>query len=170
MGESNDETKRFLEGRRRREAMGIVLVALGIALFVMQFVDGPKESVILLAIGGAFLVAYVSQRSYGMLVPGCILIGLGLGRIVEWTSSGYEDYSKIGLGVGFVGIYALERFFSARSHWWPLIPGLILIVSGIAEGHRFYNRVVERGWPLILVVLGVLFLTGTFKSSRKSRE
>ena len=100
--------------RRRREHMGLALIIMGAVLFMLQFVGGPKEAVVFLIIGGAFLVAYVQNRKYGMLVPGCILIGLGIGRVGEWANYDFDDFEHIGLGIGFILIFAIDRLTGGK--------------------------------------------------------
>ena len=155
--------------RRKRELVGLALILIGAVLFMLQFVDGPKEAIVFFIVGGAFLVAYVQNRKYGMLVPGCILIGLGIGRVGEWANYDFGDFEHIGLGIGFILIFAIDRLTGGKGRWWPLIPGGFLLLNGAMEGSRGFDRVVSKGWPLIIVVVGVLLLTGILgRSSRRS--
>ena len=58
-----------------------------------------------------------------------------------------------------------------KSHWWPLIPGIVLILTGIASASKDFQRLLEVGWPLILVFVGLLILAGAFGlTGRKEQE
>ena len=148
--------------KRRGILIGTILVVLGVGLFAMQFIEGALvHSVVLAVIGIAFLVAYFVRRSYGLLIPGCILVGIALGSIGEETVFGLGDFSLFGLGIGFIAIYVIDLVYRRSTHWWPLIPGGILVVVGLGRITNL-RYIFERGWPLILVLVGLLLLAGAF--------
>ncbi len=156
---------------RRQVVIGAVLVILGGGLLVLQFVEGVSEAVVLFLIGAVFVAGYLYSRAYGLLIPGCILLGLGLGLIGEGSieSIGEDRLVLFGLGVGFIAMWVIPLIYQRRSIWWPLIPGAVLIVVGLAEGDEDLQRLLEDGWPLILVVIGLLILAGAFGlSGRKT--
>ncbi|MBN1484178.1 MAG: hypothetical protein JXA37_05605 [Chloroflexia bacterium] len=150
------------ELNRRRIIGGTILILLGIAFLAQQFIHGLGDSAFLFIIGGAFLVAYFVRQAYGLLIPGCILVGLGLGSIGENTFIGVGDFSALGLGIGFIAIYVIARIYQGDSHWWPLIPGGILILVGVASLTENLGRIFSVGWPLLLVLIGLLLLAGAF--------
>jgi hypothetical protein len=150
------------EESRRRIIVGAVLILLGIAWFALQFTQGFGDAAILFLIGGAFVAGYFYRRAYGFLIPGCILLGLGLGSVGESTFFGVSDFSQIGLGVGFLAIYVIDRVYRGSTSWWPLIPGGILVVTGIATLSENLGQIIEVGWPLILVLVGLLLIGGAF--------
>ncbi len=150
------------EKRQGRLFAGAVLVLLGLGLFAVQFVEGFGESLVLFLIGGAFVAGYFYRRAYGLLIPGCILLGIGLGSLGEGTVFGLGDLSAIGLGLGFIAIFVIALVYQGSTHWWPLIPGGILVVTGLASGNEALERLLEVGWPLILVFVGLLLLAGAF--------
>ena len=149
---------------RGRLVTGAILVLLGLGLLALQFMEGFNEAVVLFLIGAAFVAGYLYSRAYGLLIPGCILLGLGLGFVGETTISSLDEevFILLGLGVGFVAIYVIPLVYVGKSHWWPLIPGVILIVVGIASMSDDLERLLEVGWPLILVLLGLVILAGAF--------
>ena len=69
-----------------------------------------------------------------------------------------RDPSAIGLGLGFVSIYVIERLYRHRAHWWPLIPGFILIVSGAGAHFGDVGHILWRFGPALLVLLGIVLL------------
>jgi hypothetical protein len=151
------------EQNRGRYIAGAVLILLGIAFFAMQFLGELGTSAILFGVGVIFLVVYFFTRSYGFLIPGCILAGLALGQVADqagmFTVSGL---SGIGLGIGFLAIFVIDWLYTRNFRWWPLIPGGIIVVGGIASANENLQTLISRGWPLILVVVGLVILAGAF--------
>jgi hypothetical protein len=132
----------------------------------MQLVEGPREAFAFLVVGGAFLVWYFYRRRYGLLIPACILLGLGLGEVGDWSGVDFHDFSAAGLGVGFIAIYVIDRLYRGSSPWWPLIPGGILLVRSLVSRNSGVHRYIEVGWPLVLVIVGLLVLAGAFGRRR----
>jgi hypothetical protein len=137
---------------------GAALVVIGVVAFALQYFQGPGRAVVLLLAGGSFVAAYFFSDIYGLLVPGGILVGLGLGSLGEWWGVSVRDPNAAGLGIGFVAIYVIERLYRRRAHWWPLIPGFILIVSGFGARFGDVGHILWRSLPAILIVLGVVLV------------
>lgn len=156
------------ERRDRKLTAGVVLIVVGLAFFASSKMGYLRGELILAILGAAFLAAYLVLGRYGLLIPGCILTGLGLGSLLGDGVVGASS-AKLGLGLGFLAIYALAWLRERQSHWWPLIPGGILTLSAIhrmeeAMGYLFQN------WPLILVAVGVALLIGGLATRRDDGE
>lgn len=146
---------------RSRLVPGLILIALGLAFLLMQYFEfGP--GLILLLIGLLFLVGYVLSRGYGFLIPGCILAGLGIGLIFGRAPLREDAMVLLGLGMGFIAIFVLQLIAVGKSHWWPLIPGGLLVLAGVGESVPQAQLLIERGWPLILILIGLFILAGQF--------
>jgi hypothetical protein len=160
------------EQDKGRLVTGAILIVLGVGLLALQFLEGFSEAVIFFLVGGMFVAGYLYSRAYGLLIPGCILLGLGLGSVGGSTiSSVSEDmFVLLGLGVGFVAIWVIPLVYQGKSIWWPLIPGGILIIVGFAEGSETVEKLFEVGWPLIIVFIGLLILAGAFGLTGRKRE
>ena len=156
---SSDET------RRRRG--GAILVILGLALFVLQYVEGAAESILFFGIAAVFVFFYFRQQRYGFLVPGCILAGIGLGKLIDNSGLSVADPGALGMGIGFLMIYGIDRLFRGRTSWWPLVPGGIMLFGAIRSGDSWANRILAEGWPLILVVIGLLVFMGRLNWGRE---
>jgi hypothetical protein len=137
---------------------GAVLVVLGLGLFALQLAGGFGDAVVLFLIGGILVAAYLQRRAYGLLIPGCILLGLGLGRVGERGGFVIGELEGIGLGVGFLSIYLIDSTYRGRTHWWPLIPGVILAGGGLLRLSADLQRALSVGWPLLLVAAGLALL------------
>lgn len=146
-----------------------VLIALGAILLASNLFD-LSGGIFLIVLGAAFLMGFFSNRSYGLLVPAMILIGLGVGVTVSDLRIFYLDRNWIPLflGLGFVAIYLTDQITWKQSTTWPLWPGGILVVIalfGIAIETGFFTDIwwemtefVGTWWPLALIIWGVLLL------------
>ena len=152
---------------RQKFIAGIVLVLIGLGFYLVQQLEAVGTEVVMLIIGAAFLVAYFYQKAYGLLIPACILLGLGVGTLLHeqgfwWANEG----AQLGLGVGFLSIYVIARLYQRETSWWPLIPGIILVVIGIPKT-AMVIRFLREHWALILVAIGLLVLIGAFRRSEE---
>jgi hypothetical protein len=147
---------------------GVILIAVGLTLFAVQLLHLDAD-VIVLVIGLVFAVAYAGTRRYGLLIPAGILTGLGVGILLEDFGVMGEPV-VLGLGLGFLAIYAGDLMVSGArepGRWWPLIPGAILTVIAGAESTFGAEgaRVIEQGWPVLLIVVGAwLLLRGRIRT------
>lgn len=136
--------------------LGLILVGLGSVLLLILTTDIGPEAVVAF-IGLSFLVAYGVTRNYGFLVPGGILTGLGAGIVL--SSLGWPgNLVVMGLGAGFLLIAIADLIVGSKSDawWWPLIPGGVLSVVGVATSTRV--NVGAYFLPILLIVIGVLLL------------
>lgn len=113
--------------------LGLLLIGLGGALLLAATTDLGGE-VVVGFIGVAFLVAYATTRTYGFLIPGGILTGLGTGLVLQPLGV-RGDIVALGLGLGFVAIAVVDQLLSpGRSGWWwPFIPGGVLLLSSVGS-------------------------------------
>lgn len=140
---------------------GVVLIAVGVTLFAVQLLD-LDASVIVLVIGLVFATVFVATRRYGVLIPAGILTGLGTGILLEHAGLMGEPVA-LGLGLGFLAIYGVDLLTTGAQQpgrWWPLIPGIILTIIAAAESTFGPEsaRLLERGWPVLLIVVGAWLL------------
>jgi hypothetical protein len=141
---------------RDRTVLALILIGGGLLFLLDQLrLFGGFGNLVLLLIGGIFMYAYFSTKPgyrIGFLIPGAILIGLGVGEVLKslpfpnLIAGG--DISALTLGLGFCLIWFFER-----KHWWALIPGGILILSSISS-----MWIIGNLWPLVLIGLGVYLL------------
>lgn len=144
--------------RKEPVLTGALLIILGLGIYLLQGTS-VGSAVMFLALGGAFLAAYLYRREYGLLIPGCILLGLGLGLALEQRAGGLVgEPVPFGLGIGFLGIYAIDRLYTRSGSWWPLIPGGILVFVGVAEDVHLVRWFFRRGWPLAIALVGAFIL------------
>jgi hypothetical protein len=113
---------------------GALLLALGIGLLVEQLVPELSFwSLVILALGGAFAVAWLVGRVVGATVPALVLIGWGLARI--GSELGYlsgEGWALLFVGIALLIAWAIGRVQHARRDW-ALVLGAILGLIGLAD-------------------------------------
>jgi hypothetical protein len=147
--------------KQKRIRAGMMLIVLGVILYAIKEFQGLGETTVLVVIGVIFLAGYLRRKSYGLLVPAGILLGMSAGMILE-DSIPWVDHSVLfGMGSGFVAIYLIPLIYQGRTHLWPLIPGAAMILISLPNGERIFEYFAEN-WPLILVIIGVLMLLGAF--------
>lgn len=140
---------------------GVILIAVGLTLFAVQLLD-LDGSVIVLVSGLIFATAFATTRRYALLIPAGILSGLGIGILLENEGLMGEPVA-LGLGLGFLAIYAVDLLTTGArepGRWWPLIPGGILTIIAAAESTFGPEgaRLIERGWPVLLILVGAWLL------------
>lgn len=160
------ETGGRRERHERRSLVAWFLIGFGILLLANNQLH-LSGGIFLIALGAAFLVAYASTRSYGLLIVGMVLASIGLGNVTEdlrpFAVGG--DWTTFWLGAGFIGIYLTDRFTWRQSGTWPLWPGSLLVLFGlwdIAEDLGIigflWQDVIEEWWPLALILIGAYLL------------
>jgi len=140
---------------------GVILIAVGATLFAVQLLHLDAD-VIVLVIGLVFASTFAATRRYGLLIPAGIMTGLGAGILLEDIGAKGEP-AMLGLGLGFLAIYAVDALTSgarAPGRWWPLIPGAIITVIAGASGTFGQEgaRAIEQGWPILLIAVGAWLL------------
>jgi len=156
------------KSRRSGVVSGITLIVVGLLLFWLDRADYVGQELVFFVVGSVFLGAYLYGKNYGLLIPGCILLGLGAGHTLR-NIERIEQPWMVGLGAGFIAIFVIALLYEKRSHWWPLIPGGVLLINAFSSIQRLMNFLFEN-WPLLLVVIGVFILLSTFRSKRPGKE
>ncbi len=139
----------------------LVMFALAVlAIVQLLFPQLIHPGLTLAAIGLIFLVVYFIGwiRDGLTLILGWMLAGFGTSfwaaSQTQWAALALP-LILIGLGVGFVAIYltgSLDRILEAQSKYWPLIPGLLLlIVAGALILEGMLTR--ERLWSLVIPLI-----------------
>ncbi|MCX6363635.1 MAG: hypothetical protein NTW58_05610 [Actinobacteria bacterium] len=139
---------------------GAVLVVVGAVLLGGRFSDVVAAGGPALWIGLGFLTWWAFSGNYGLLVPAGVLTGLGVGLMLAHVEF-YGNPVALGLGVGFLAMYALDALRSrSRSSWWPLVPGAVLVLVGLLQNTSGWDSLGDLGWPLLLIVVGIIIIGG----------
>ena len=140
---------------------GSVLVVVGTVLLAGRASDVVAAGGAALCIGLGLLTWWAFNGNYGLLVPAGALTGLGLGQMLG-ESGFYGNAVALGVGVGFLAIFALDSLRRRRrSSFWPLIPGVVLVAAGLLEHTSdWWDALGGFGWPLLLIVVGLIIVGG----------
>jgi hypothetical protein len=148
---------------------GIALILIGALTLVGQVFNLESLGLLVLpTLALIFLVWGLLTRTAGLLVPGGILGGVGLGAIlIEQSWAPMSETVQGGIFLlcfagGWALITLLSRFVGPKVVWWPLIPGGILAAIGglllagdvgleALEGLRY-------AWPIALIIIGLYLI------------
>ena len=155
--------------KRSQLVSGVTLIAIGLLLFWLIRVEDLGQSLLFFIVGSVFLVAYLFSKNFGLLIPGGLLLGLGAGDVLGRAFE-LQNPARIGLGAGFIAIFLIPLIYEKRSHWWPLIPGSVLLVTAFSIGEDLMDFLFSGGWPLVLVAIGAIIVLGSFKKRGPSKD
>lgn len=168
--EKEHEVSRHVAHHRqsRKWMGGVALIVVGGLLLLATLTNfGLLGEWLLPVLGVIFLAWGIMASRPGPIIPGGILTGLGVGIILAqeiFHVSGLDEGGLItlSLGVGFLLILPLCAFFTPKWHWWPTVPGSVLVVVGIAllvgnDALQVLN-VLGKIWPVGLILAGVILL------------
>jgi hypothetical protein len=159
--------------RRDQLVGGAVLVAIGAAILVGQYVESA-EQFILLALGIVLLVLFALTRNPGALIGGGIVTGLGAGVLIAANTQGDIAGAAVlfGLGLGFVGVWLVGTLLKMpETRVWPLIPGAILVAVGFVVLADSENvELPDWLWPALLMGLGVVVILAALRGRGRGPE
>jgi hypothetical protein len=133
--------------------IGIFLLIFGALLLAQQLFPGLKDlgSVLVLAIGLAFLVNWAIKRGTGSLYAGALITALAVPGLLNAAGIEADGLSTVSFGVAFLFI-ALVRAVSGGGVGWQFWFGGLLAVIGLASMTSFTGGAYVL--PLILILVG----------------
>jgi len=172
------------ESRRKiidRGLVGLALVVIGAMTLAANLWNSELIGLFVLPVLGVMFLAWgFLQRQAGPMIPGGILTGLGLGTLAQQTlfisSSGEVRGALVvmGLALGFLVIMPLSQLVEGRFHWWPSIPGGILLIISLAmlagPGGVVVLDALGTLWPVALIVVGAYLLWMVYRARSASGE
>ncbi len=146
--------------------LGVLLVLIGVALLVGYFVPGLSAgTLVLLAIGAALLAAWLIGGAWPAMVPGLIVLALGVAELIEdlaLLGPAGEDVAglwSISLAIAFAAIWLIGASRGRRS-MWPLWAAGIFGLIGIAQLSGRLVNIPSLGflWPVLIIGAGILLV------------
>ena len=142
---------------------GAILISIGVFALIQQLTHLKTDMYLLVFMGFIFLLSGILSRRYGLLIPGGILTGLGVGTVLVDGPFKYLGNSQESSGVFFLAFAAgwllitLASLLIGRVILWPLIPGAFIGLFGIAllGAETGLLSVFNQGWPIILIAIGL---------------
>ena len=140
---------------------GVTLVSIGALIGLNELVPGFDPyggSLVLGGIGLSFWLVYLlAPQNWWAIIPGGTMVTLavvaGVGNMRGVDEGGFLF---LGLAITFALLAILPT--GERKMTWPWIPAVVCLVLGVVVSFSsagFANFV----WPVILILLGVFFLT-----------
>ncbi len=126
-------------------------------LLVQQLFPGLRDlgSVVVLAIGLAFLLQWAITRGSGSLYAGAIITALAVPGVLNAVGVEADGLSTFSFGVAFLFI-ALVRAATGGGWGWQAWLGGFLAIIGLANITNFSAGAYL--FPLVLIGLGMIFL------------
>jgi hypothetical protein len=154
---------------RGRIIAGIALIAIGLLALLAQLTNWSILGwIVLPTLAVIFLTWGLLTRNFGLIIPGGILGGLGLGLFTmvgpfsSLFAGAQPGVFMLSFAAGWALITLLSPITSDRVHWWPLIPGAVIGMVGLfLLGGRFTWAIMQLmgyGWALILIGAGAYLL------------
>jgi hypothetical protein len=151
---------------RNRALTGIALILIGIVLLVGTLLQSAITGyLILITVGVIFIAWSIAARQAGLMVPGGIITGVGVGiLLINQAFPNAGGAVSLGilllcLGGGFTIITLLTAAFTPPAQLWALVPGISLLVVGllITVG-TITPEMLNYLWPVVVIAVGVYVL------------
>lgn len=117
-------------------ATGAVIASTGLVFWLSPLRLTDFALYISCGLGLALLAWGISRHLFGLIIPGCLLLGIGPGVYTAWTGvSESSALARIGImlvsfAMGWGLITVFSRVITSKFVWWPLIPGGVLAMVG----------------------------------------
>ena len=137
--------------------IGIFLLVFGGLLLVQQVYPEFESlgSVLVLAIGLAFLVKWAIDRGTGSLYAGAIITALAMPGVLNAVGVRANGLTTFCLGVAFLFIAAVRATSGGGWGWQLWFGGLLALVGGVSISSPAAGGLVV---PILLVGLGAVLL------------
>jgi hypothetical protein len=138
---------------------GVFLLVFGGLLLIRQLVPELQDlgSVLVLAVGIAFIVKWIVDRGVGSLYAGAIITALAAPGVLNAIGIEADGLTTLSLGIAFLFL-AVVRASSGGGLGWQVIVGGLLTLLGIISA--LTPSIGGLIIPVVLVGLGVLVLVG----------
>ncbi len=144
---------------------GIILILIGALTLLAQLDIFANIGMFFVpALSIVFLAWGLLTRTFGLIIPGGILGGIGLGIVLlEGPLAGLGEPAQgatflLAFAAGWALIALLSRFTAGAFQWWPLIPAAVLGLIGglLAAGETGLQvlKVIGYVWPVALIAAG----------------
>jgi hypothetical protein len=140
-------------------AAALLFSPLGLLDFCLYILTGT---------GLAFIIWGLADSLLGLIIPGCIVTGIGPGVYLAWHDlTQVNGLTETGVmlvvfALGWFSIVPLSRLVTQKFIWWPLIPAGILAVTGwglyIGGSPASAPAFIGNTGSLALVIFGLYLL------------
>lgn len=139
---------------------GAILIAVGLLTLVSQIPGVDTGFYFLPVLSLIFFAAGFASRNVGLLIPGGIVMGVGVGAyLTELPLSGAAEGGVFMLSLaGGFALITLAALFLRKVMVWPLIPAAFIALFGVAllggEVGLAALKLAQYIWPVALILVG----------------
>ena len=167
---SNDAQAKVGDPRRGRLVAGtVLLVVAGLALAAPYLPVGWSGRGLLPLLGVAFILWAAFARVGGLLVPGGVLLGVGVGLWLQPTYGPAALMFAMAGGFLAISVLSLALFGKRCGTWWTIWPALGLTVAGLVVGGgpevRELVRAVVGYWPYAALVVALMLIASAWRKN-----
>lgn len=152
----------------KNSMIGLILVSVGVLMLLgnLGMLDGEF---MLLGVGAIFLIFYGisgrdnDSRKVGLLIPGLIIIAVGLFAQLESRLDNAPYLFFVFLGLAFLGVYVIHTR-NIQGGKWPLFPALGLfgfaafVFAATNFNIAFLGTIMNNLVPAGAIVVGLVIL------------
>lgn len=148
--------------------IGIFLLVFGALLLVRQLFPDARAlgSVVVLAVGLAFLIKWVMDRGTGSLYAGAIITALAAPGIVNAAGYDADGLGTFCFGLAFLLIASVRALSGGGWGWQAMFGGLLALLGGVT---MLTPEVSGLLVPIALLVLGGMLVFGGIGGSGRRR-
>ncbi len=142
--------------------IGIFLLVFGALLLIQQAYPQARSagSVVVLAVGLAFLIKWAIDRGTGSLYAGAVITALAAPGVLNAAGITADGLGTFCFGVAFLFI-ALVRAASGGGWGWQLwFGGLLALIGGASMTSPVLGGMIV---PILLIALGAALLLGAMR-------
>jgi hypothetical protein len=139
--------------------IGIFLLVFGGLLLIQQLYPGAEAlgSVLVLAVGLAFLIKWGIDRGTGSLYAGAIITALAAPGVINAAGFDVDGLGTFCFGVAFLFIAAVRAASGGGWGWQAIFGGLLVLLGGV---NMLTPEVGGLLVPLALLGLGAVLIFG----------
>jgi hypothetical protein len=145
--------------------IGIFLLVFGGLLLIQQLYPEARSlgSVLVLAVGIAFLIKWAIDRGTGSLYAGAIITALASPGVINAAGYDVDGLGTFCFGVAFLFIAAVRAASGGGWGWQAVFGGLLALLGGV---NMLTPEVGGLLVPIALLALGALLIFGGGRRSR----
>jgi hypothetical protein len=166
MNETNDTQENLRRHHHLpQKAVGILMILIGTGSLITYWLNIAWVPVLWVGLG--LLIWGAISHNAMRIIPGGIITGTGLAIVAQtgpWNSA-LSDPARTGLflicfSLGWFLITLLSGLATSRTLWWPIVPGFVMAITGIAFwlATGWVEVLSSLVWPILLVTIGVFLI------------
>lgn len=148
--------------------IGIFLLVFGALLLIQQLFPEARAlgSVVVLAVGLAFLIKWIIDRGTGSLYAGAIITALAAPGVINAAGYDADGLGTFSFGVAFLFIASVRAVSGGGWGWQAMFGGLLALLGGVT---MLTPEVSGLLVPIALLVLGGMLVFGGIGRSGRRR-